>query len=583
MSALSDQTEPDGILRELARTIWAKWHNDDECPPKRIPPQKHLVAWLGTTPQLFVDDAVVEFVRHMDELDDSVPVLTEWHTARSTKEPESARRVYIRWIHSVDDEGRCILTEATSGAEALLVALERKVETCGASVSVKALQRYWKATRQAGKKLRHPLSSLVAAWLQRPPVGIDTRRHQNIPGSLTKTHHVVVAPADDGQPHLPFDWDAQPAHLSPPADKPRFEVGYLPYIELASKLPTPVLDLLDFGASRGRNGPVPVPSRVGWELILLPEPGDWHAEQATVTATHAKLGRRVWPNTRRYQPEKHGPLLYEAARWLNNPDNATWWRRKETARPILVVTFFAPPFAPYHRADRIGAHVVLPDGGRKVGPQFDAHLRRILAATSYRQHRVYIAAVCLWDARATFKGHLVQLTVPVVERNPAGYVTGHNGKIATEKDGRPSRRATHPLAVHTGERMPNSSAAAAYPWLEGNDSILVAHHRLADTVKLRNLQRERSVQTLLDLRKQGTRKAQRDKVIVTRETVLDFEARYRSDGVLTGAQLADLPEKKRPPHAELEAVRLLPSLAHFAAYEARRERRAKARRGARAG
>ena len=51
--------------------------------------------------------------------------------------------------------------------------------------------------------------------------------------------------------------------------------------------------------------------------------------------------------------------------------------------------------------------------------------------------------------------------------------------------------------------MPNPNAADAYPWLEGNDTILVAHHRLADTVKLRNLQRERSVQTLLDLAQAG--------------------------------------------------------------------------------
>ena len=572
MSALSDQTEPVGILRELARAIWAKWHDDAECPRRCIPTPEHLAVWLENNPKPIMGDAADGCLRHVYELDDSVPVLTELFTARPAKEPDAAPRVFARWIHPVDDEGRGILTEATSGAVALDLAFERKVELRGGALRVETLQRYWRITRQAGKNLVHPLSILVVAWLQRPTeVGIDTRRHQSIPGSLTKTYHVVIAPVDDSL--------SQPAHLSPSPGQSRFEVGHLPYVELASKLPTPVLDLLDFGASRGRNGPVPVPARVGWELILLPEPSDWHAEHAAVTLTHAHLGNRVWPNTRRYQPEKHGPLLYAAARWLNDPDNATWWRRNETARPILVVTFFAPPYAPYHPGDKVGAHVVLPDGGRKIGPQFDAHLRRVLAATSYRQHRVYIAAVCLWDARATVKGHIVQLTVPVVKRNAAGYVLCPKGRIATEKSGRPSRRATHPLAVHTGERMPNPSAADAYPWLEGNDTILVAHHRLADTVKLRNVQRERSVQTLLDLRKQGTRKARRDKVIVTREAALDFEARYRFDGVLTGAELADLSEKKRPPPADLEAVRLLPTLAHFAAHEARRARRTKARKG----
>ena len=225
--------------------------------------------------------------------------------------------------------------------------------------------------------------------------------------------------------------------------------------------------------------------------------------------------------------------------------------------------------------------MLLSDGGRRIGPQFDAHLRRVLAATSYRQHRVYLAAVYLWDMYATVKGHLVQLTLPVVERNPAGYVLCADGTIATEKDGQPSRRATHPRAVHTGERMPNPPATRAYPWLEGRAVILVAHHRVTDTVKLRNLQRGRSLQTMIDLRRQGTRRVRHDKVIVRREAVLDFESRYRNDGVLTGAQLALLSEKERPPDAQLEAVRLLPGPAHFAAHEARRERRTKARKGSR--
>ena len=240
------------------------------------------------------------------------------------------------------------------------------------------------------------------------------------------------------------------------------------------------------------------------------------------------------------------------------------------------MTFFGPPVAPYHRDSTIGVHVVLPDGGRKVGPQYDAHLRRVLAAKSYRQHRVYLAAVCLFDRHATVRGHLVQLTMPVVERNPAGYVLGPDGTIATEK-GRPSKRATHPLAVQTGDREPNTAVADAYPWLEGEDVILAAHHRIAGTPGERNRQRERTLQTLAELRAHAERR-RGGAVIVTRGAVLDFEARYRADGVLTGAELTALPDDKRPPHAELEAVRLLPAAAHFAAYEARQDEARKRRK-----
>ena len=241
----------------------------------------------------------------------------------------------------------------------------------------------------------------------------------------------------------------------------------------------------------------------------------------------------------------------------------------------------------YHRDSTVGVHVVLPDGGRRRGPQYDARLRRVLAATSYRQHRIYLAAVCLWDRHATVRRRLVQLTLPEISnRNPAGYVIGPDGKIATEKDGRPSKRATHPLAVQTGERVPNPAADDAYPWLEGADVILAAHHRVADTTKNRHNQRRRTLATLEDLRTQHTRtstcrKTGETVTHVTRGPVLDFAARYRSGGVLTGAELAelaDLPAGKRPPHAELEAVRLLPSAAHFAAYEARQDKVRKQRR-----
>ena len=414
-----------------------------------------------------------------------------------------------------------------------------------------------------------PLFALIDAW----PVlvGADERRHQNVPAKLAWCTNVILH--RDAQPHLPFD--ETDLTQAPRADAARFEVTYLlpEWEPQPSMLPRALLDLLDFGASRGRGGPVPVSQRVGWELLLMPKPREWHAEQATVTPTLDTLGARVWATDERYRRTYHGPLLYQAARWLNDPDNATWFRRNERSRPILVVTFFAPPVAPYNPADTVGAHIVLPDGGRRRGAQYDAPLRRVLAATSYRQHRVYLAAVCLFDRHATVRGHMVQLTLPVVERNPAGYVLRADGEIVTEK-GRPTRRATHPLAVQTGARERNPAETNAYPWLEGHDAILAAHHRVAGTPRERNEQRRMTIATLEALRVHAERR-RGGGVIVTRGAALDFEARYRGDGVLTGADLADLSERKeRPPsHTELEAVRLLPSAVHFAGHQQRRAER----------
>ena len=573
MSALSDQTEPVGIFRELSRAIWAKWRDGDECPQLRILTPEFVAAWIEKNPPPIVDDAVIELLRYVHDLDDNVPVLTEWHTARPLNKPDAAPSVYVRWMHSVDDEGSRILTEAATGTgDALLLAFERKVELRGEVLCMKTLHRYSETARQAGKNLRHPCSNLAAACLQSPPyVGNDERRHQNIHGVLVGIQHASLHRNND-QLRLPFD-DANLTKPLPPPNAARFETAYLlpEWEPESSMLPRALLDLLDFGASRGSGGPVPVPQRVGLELLLMPAPGDWQAEQATLTLTLGDLGYRVWP-TIGYRSGEHGSQLYQAARWLNDPDNATWFRRNQRSLPILIVTFFAPPVAPYRRDQTIGVHVVLPDGGRKRGAQFDANLRRVLAATSYCQHRVYLAAVSLWDRHATFRGYMVQLTQPVVERNPADYVLDSDGEIVSEKNKRPSKRATHPLAVHTGEREPNPAAAVAYPFLEGHDVILVAHHRVADTIKLRNMQRGNSIETLRALRNPGTRR-KGGKVIVTRDAVLDFEVRYRSDGVLTGADLDDLVKHKKrtPPHAKIEAVRLLPPAAHFAAYEARQK------------
>ena len=208
-------------------------------------------------------------------------------------------------------------------------------------------------------------------------------------------------------------------------------------------------------------------------------------------------------------------------------------------------------------------------------PADRVQVNRIVHPYRYALHELHDIDF-LFDRHATVRGYLVQRTLPVVERNEAGYVLRADGTIATEKDGRPSRRATHRLAVHVGGREPNPAAEAAYSWLEGHDAILVAHHRVAGTLKRRNLQRQRTLATLEALRVQGIRR-RNGGVIVTREAVLDFEARYRSDGVLTGAELAALPKHQCPSHTELEAVRLLPAPAHFAAYEARQDEARKRR------
>ena len=424
-----------------------------------------------------------------------------------------------------------------------------------------------------------PGRSLLAALVEQMPTPAewDTRRHKNLPGLLVNTRHVVPRPlSTDDQPHLPFDWNALTSE--PPPNKPRYEVpAWLPGWEPPpSKLiSSPIVDLWDSGPSCGRHGPCPVQVRLGWEMLLAPAPGDYIGGVADVRIKLGDLALGIWPNTGRYKRTVHGHQLRDAASWLNNPDNATRWSADAHAPPDNLVLWYRAPTAPYNPDQELVAYVTAPDGGRRRGAQIDNHQRRILAAISYRQDRVYMNACILWDRHATFHGYLVQLTVPEVNRNPAGYILGPDNKVATEKDGRPARRPTHDLAVHTGKRLANPAKDRAYPWLEGEDSILVANHRVAEKTRKRNMQRGYTIKTLIELRHPDKH----------RGTVLDFETRYRGAGVLSSVELEEMKEKEKrlPPNSELEAVRLLPTMAHFAAHEDRRTKAEQAKKAQRKG
>ena len=191
----------------------------------------------------------------------------------------------------------------------------------------------------------------------------------------------------------------------------------------------------------------------------------------------------------------------------------------------------------------------LPPAGSHQGPQVDRFTLRTLAARGARQHRAMACAYCLWDAYGTVKGRLIAPTLPVVKRNPAGYVLDARDLIVTEPGGSPTRRPTHKRAVQTSAREPNPEADRAYPWLTGRDLLLLCHLKIGATAADRKAQRQRTTETLTALRDDG---------------LLDFETRYQA---VRGGR-------------ELEAVRLLPPPAHGEAHAARWAARKHNRSGA---
>ena len=123
-------------------------------------------------------------------------------------------------------------------------------------------QRIQEREKAARKGIRPGRQKTEAEGQQLVPTSWDDRRHVNLAGPLANTRHVVPArELRDGQTALPFDYDLlQRSTQPPPAKEPRFEVGYLPFLEIESRLvPSALLDLWDTGAGRGKHGPVPLP------------------------------------------------------------------------------------------------------------------------------------------------------------------------------------------------------------------------------------------------------------------------------------------------------------------------------------
>lgn len=383
---------------------------------------------------------------------------------------------------------------------------------------------------------KHAASIVFDGW-RRSPVSTtwDNRQHANLPGPLVTTRHVV--PDRDlcsGQAHLPFDYDTLTDAV--PDDQPRFEVGYLPTLEPEpSLLPLALLNVFSATASRGRHGPVPVAARIGWEVLIAIGGEDRERMEgpAILSCTLGDLHRPVYPATPERWHKKNGPALL---RGLYNLDRARLrWRGDAKGGLYPLVEVYRLPNSA-HPDEPLIFLSHLPPSSRQ-GPQVDRVVLRALAARSAREHRMMLVAYCLFDRYGTINGRLISPSLPVVRRNPAGYVLGTGGKVQTEKNGVPTRRATHRHAVQTGSRERNPETER-YPWLEGRDLILTGYPVVGATPAARRDQKRRIMAAATALRKVGH---------------LDFEAKYRT---VRGGR-------------ELVGLRLLPSMGHVAAHSAR--------------
>ena len=340
----------------------------------------------------------------------------------------------------------------------------------------------------------------------------DDRQHVNLPAPLVETYHLVPArELHDGQTTLPFDYDVL---ASPPEHEARFEVGYLPTMEPPPSrlVPYALLDLWDSGASRGRHGPVPLARRIGLEVLLAVPPDVRANEAVLLSTTMGDLAGGVWPSTK-YVPKRHGPMLERDLRVVHS-GRVAWSDGEHGALRVLVSVRDWP--RSYHRDARLAFDVRLPPGSRQ-GPQIDRKAVR-LTWFSYRHNRLLLTAYCLFDRYGTVRGRMVAPTLPVVQRNEAGYLLDAHGKVVTEH-GAATRRATHKRAVHTGERVPNPEALTRYPVLTGRDLILAGFSHIKEARADVRDQRRRVIDAAKELAKPITKPPKRRPALIRAEVI----------------------------------------------------------------
>lgn len=483
------------VCEAVARWCWWETHHT-ECPPTLIPTLPVLAAWLASHDRGSSVNTAEQSALLRASLRVRYPQLRDawWMVGRPPPDDDAAADLVACCM--VPQDGLPPDDAVTPDDTTIDPQTQDRAPADGWRMqhlyllSVHAVWRTLPPPRP-----HHPLAPLVDAWQQDAPLPVewDDRRHANLPAPLAATRRVLLhRDLRDGRIAPLFDYDAL-ARAVPP-DEPRFEVGYLPTLapEPSKLIPSPLLDLWDTGPSRGRGGPVALARRIGLEVLLATPPDARPNEHVALDTTIGKLASAVWPGTR-YSPARHGHMLLNALREVHN-GKVAWSDGERGALRVLVTVHDWPRSFDDNAPLAFG--VMLPPGSRQ-GAQIDRYAVRC-TWHSYRQNRLMLVAYCLFDRYGTVGGRMISPTLPVVRRDPAGYVLGVSGKVLTER-GRPSRRATHPYAIQTGQREPNPEASRHYPVLTGRDLIMAGYRRVADTLAERRDQRRRVLAAVREL------------------------------------------------------------------------------------
>lgn len=414
------QTAPD-IVAAIARALWAKHHNGEDCPSEQIPGEAELREW-------FTDEG--------------------WPTAANLV--RLGGRTY-KWVTIAlgDSTPRLCLVHVDGTNTAVFY---HDLET---------VHRAWCDT-PSDQRLPHPLAPLVDAW-QRRPRQVETYRKQRsvAPLVLKATQlHPQDAPQGDRYGQLPLVASSDPvgqwSHQSQQAELPFLGMSKP---GLVSALPVQLYDRAGgVLQTKGRGSPIPL--RLFFEALMsIPLQDRLAHTSAELVVTLGELVSWIWPNG--WERRRNLPMLAWALKDLGEL-RIEWERRLWN----LVVARTLPTWET-KLTDPIVLHIFsLP--GSDQGPLIDRFQLRRWGLQSASAYRAYLRLAYLWDnVKGNRGGYRVYATRPKVLRDEQGYLINAKGKPILEK-GRPITDWSHPRAIHTND-IERNPAADAVPQLGPDD------------------------------------------------------------------------------------------------------------------
>ena len=449
-AVLASRTAPE-ILSAVSQVVWAVMHGTT-CPKEMVPSQNDLrESWE------ILGDAVEETMERLnavlvDRANDSVD-FAHWEIVERVAEPagsplpgwETPRLAAIRYH-----------TDPESGIVSLKI------------LPLEHVHAEWLKV-QVGKKVRHPLAPLVAAWQKRPlVVEPDRRTTAIIPASARVRELVQVRltdmPAASGLPSLGLQTEG---------------MALLPGFEHDRANPL----LLLYDASRtvpahGENE-VPLPFRL-WILgVTAASIGPYH-QLRRMRLTLRDMSEWLWPGG--WHRGRDLPKLRQTLQslvYLYMP-----WERRQwlSVRPVTL------PGETTRLDDILYLDVELPPGSEQ-GPMISRpHLSRY-GAESARKFRGYLAASYYLDTYGTRNGKVIQATRPEVVRDEQGQILGADSQPLRDRSGKLADRYTDPRAVRTGRRERNP-AVDRYPVQGAKDILRMVYPLGVDDRKNRKRARE---------------------------------------------------------------------------------------------